>query len=124
VTDTWTSVTDVHSPWVRAYHAAVAAGNLMLVWGGVSPLYLGGNWETYQRNGGRYVLVDTGDADGDGISACNGDCNDLNPAVHPGAAEVCDGLDDDCDGQGDVELPDLDGDGYSACRGDCNDANR
>jgi len=28
-----------------------------------------------------------------------GDCNDTNPAIHPGAAEVCDGLDNDCDGQ-------------------------
>lgn len=42
------------------------------------------------------------DADGDGFlsAVCGGDdCNDLEPLVHPGAAEVCgDGLDQDCSG--------------------------
>ncbi|NMC72374.1 MAG: hypothetical protein GYA57_20255, partial [Myxococcales bacterium] len=37
------------------------------------------------------------DRDGDGV-APPADCNDLDPAVHPGAAEVCDGFDNDCDG--------------------------
>lgn len=41
------------------------------------------------------------DADGDTFddAAHEGDdCNDTAPAVHPGTDEVCDGLDDDCDG--------------------------
>jgi hypothetical protein len=38
-----------------------------------------------------------GDADGDGF-ACDLDCNDSDSLVHPGAADPCDGVDNDCDG--------------------------
>jgi hypothetical protein len=31
----------------------------------------------------------------------NGDCNDLNAAIRPGIAEVCNGIDDNCNGQND-----------------------
>ena len=44
------------------------------------------------------------DADGDSYgpgAACGGDCNDGNVAVHPGVVEVCNGVDDNCDGQTD-----------------------
>ncbi len=34
----------------------------------------------------------------DGISADSSDCDDANAAVHPGALDVCDGVDEDCDG--------------------------
>ena len=43
------------------------------------------------------------DADGDGANACD-DCNDGDAAVKPGAVEVCDGKDNDCDGQCDEGL--------------------
>lgn len=33
-----------------------------------------------------------------GYSANVGDCNDLEQTIHPGAAEVCNGMDDNCDG--------------------------
>jgi hypothetical protein len=39
-----------------------------------------------------------GDGDGDGVSICAGDCNDSIQATHPGAGEVCNQQDDDCDG--------------------------
>jgi hypothetical protein len=99
------------------------------------------------------------DADGDGygvastsIRACTqppgyvaifGDCNDTSAAAYPGAPELCDSLDNDCNGIVDDNAPtwyrDTDGDGYGllgaterACAqplgyvahaGDCNDGN-
>ena len=42
------------------------------------------------------------DADGDGFSSPE-DCDDTNAQVHPGATEICNELDDDCDGQVDEE---------------------
>jgi len=51
------------------------------------------------------------------------DCNDLNPAVHPGALEICDGVDNDCNGvMLEGEVTDADGDGSPACL-DCDDNN-
>jgi MYXO-CTERM domain-containing protein len=41
---------------------------------------------------------DTADADGDGYTAADGDCDDGDPDVHPGAREEANGVDDDCDG--------------------------
>lgn len=49
----------------------------------------------------------------DGYVAEAGDCDDLQPATHPGAAEVlADGADQDCDGT-EVCLSDADDDGYT-----------
>lgn len=87
--------------------------------------------------------------DGDGVSALQGDCNDQNANIYPGANEVCgdgvdndcdhiidtdaveicdNGVDDDCDEQVDGDDPecsgggqDNDDDGYSPNDGDCND---
>ena len=48
--------------------------------------------------GGRYDYGQGSDDDGDGYTECAGDCDDARAATHPGAAESCDGLDNDCDG--------------------------
>ena len=58
----------------------------------------------------------TGDMDGDGYGS-PGDCDDQNPSVHPGATELCDDIDNDCDGEVDEDVAfnwylDGDGDGY------------
>ena len=95
------------------------------------------------------ALPDTGtsiDNDGDTYSAAE-DCNDHDADIHPGAEELCDGQDNDCDGSIDEGVPvdatawyaDADGDGYgtdtdpqTACTeprgyseygGDCDDTN-
>ncbi len=39
------------------------------------------------------------DEDGDGVAACAGDCDDRDPGIAPGRAEVCDDRDQNCDGR-------------------------
>lgn len=81
-----------------------------------------------------FLLARYVDADGDGFGAgspqnsCsaglatnNLDCDDSNFTVYPGAPELCDGLDNDCDGIVDNGItylpyyPDGDGDGFGDC---------
>ncbi|MBX3250887.1 MAG: putative metal-binding motif-containing protein [Myxococcales bacterium] len=78
-------------------------------------------------------------------TAGNIDCDDTNANIHPGRAEVCNGIDDNCNGQIDEGVTmtfyrDVDGDGvgrnsdtrvgctapsgYVAAGGDCDDNNR
>ncbi len=65
-----------------------------------------------------------GDGDGDGYTVATGDCSDSNAAIYPGAPELCDSLDNDCNGQMDENCGvDADGDGYGAYEGDCDDSN-
>ena len=60
------------------------------------------------------------DGDGDGYSELDGDCDDADASLSPGATEYCDGVDNDCDGSIDEASAadattwyrDGDGDGY------------
>jgi hypothetical protein len=57
------------------------------------------------------------DLDQDGYTVCQGDCDDNDKTVYPGAPELCDGKDNDCDGQideglGSLWYQDNDSDGY------------
>jgi hypothetical protein len=61
------------------------------------------------------------DADQDGFTTAI-DCDDANPSIHPGAMELCNLADDDCD-QAVDEGFDQDGDGWTTCAGDCNNVN-
>ena len=71
------------------------------------------------------------DNDGDGFTVEEGDCDDCDAEVHPGADEYCNGIDDDCDqlvdedfdldGDGLVDCVDDDEDGYTEEEGDCDD---
>lgn len=63
--------------------------------------------------------ADYTDDDGDGYTEADGDCDDDNEAINPGAAEICNDLDDDCNGEidddpgdGETFYADADGDGY------------
>jgi hypothetical protein len=70
------------------------------------------------------------DDDGDGYNESGSmggaaDCDDADPDVHPGAVEVLNQIDDDCNGIVDdqTEGYDDDGDGFSERMGDCDDTN-
>jgi len=84
-----------------------------------------GNFDAFAR---KYSQVLCTDADNDGFAIEGGtcgpvDCNDGNDTINPGASEVCNGIDDNCDGVVPSTELDGDGDGFRGCAGDCNDAN-
>jgi len=71
------------------------------------------NWARVAWRGARCARA-CDDRDGDGHDTCEAanpidadalppDCDDADPSAHPSAAEVCDGRDNDCDGETDED---------------------
>jgi N-acetylneuraminic acid mutarotase len=95
----WAPTTTTNAPEARDLHTAVWIGTAMIVRGGevnTGDVILLAR-DPYVAWYGAEAAVPSPDSDQDGFSVCAGDCDDALAAVHPGAAEVCDGLDNDCD---------------------------
>jgi len=107
---------------IRITNVPGSSNNPSIVWtgSGYSMAWNDSRDSTYQVYLARLTCACT-DLDGDGYTTCDGDCDDTNAAVHPGATETCNGVDDDCNGSIDEPF-DADGDGVASCDGDCNDA--
>ncbi|MCK6520047.1 hypothetical protein L6R49_01285 [Myxococcota bacterium] len=64
------------------------------------------------------------DNDADGYRVVDGDCDDNNATINPGAEEICDGRDNDCSGSPGGDETDADGDSWLVCEGDCDDGDK
>lgn len=110
---------------------------------GDSVVYVDSDGDGY----GDVIMTDHGCADEPGESGVGGDCDDTDASINPGAKEVCDGLDQNCNGTADENATtaatwysdaDTDGygdaavtetscvqpDGYIADNTDCNDSDQ
>ncbi|MBN1944502.1 MAG: hypothetical protein JW797_02450 [Bradymonadales bacterium] len=59
---------------------------------------IGRDGQGQQRARDQLLVYFGGDLDGDGFTVCGGDCDDLNETAYPGAPEILDGVDNNCDG--------------------------
>jgi len=59
---------------------------------------------TSYANAYQPVYISFNNSDNDNYNSCN-DCNDSDATIYPGAPELCDGEDNDCDGTVDEGCP-------------------
>ena len=83
----------------------------------VDVCYVDGDGDGYGTDAGTTTLDDDLDCtnSSNGESGNTDDCDDSETTVYLGATELCDGLDNDCDGSLDSTESDLDNDGYVDC---------
>jgi hypothetical protein len=68
-------------------------------------LFLDGDEDGYGVNAAALQCIGASPPTGFVLTLDNGtDCDDTNNAVNPGATEICNGIDDDCDAQGEVDF--------------------
>jgi N-acetylneuraminic acid mutarotase len=91
VIDVWTPVSTDNAPTARSWHTAVLASSEMIVWGGYDGITLLGS-------GAGYGVDVSPDADGDGVTICEGDCDDTDPQVGGGPELPGNRKDENCDG--------------------------
>ncbi len=109
----WKDITGIDAPLTVYWSAETLVAENTIRFG----TYGRGIWD-YQldpKGEGCYPPVDR---DGDGVP-CDTDCDDTNPSILPGAKDVCDGTDVNCNATDILEV-DADQDGYLACE-ECND---
>jgi N-acetylneuraminic acid mutarotase len=78
--DAWAPMTTLNAPPARSSHTSVWTGSFMIPWGGFDTAAV--------NTGGRYAIDNAVDLDGDGLSSCEGDCNDADPGAFAVPGEV------------------------------------
>ena len=106
--------------WILGLSALVMTGCKGETDGTVEETGVEGGDSAGADSGGGGDSAEPLDEDGDGVTA-DTDCDDQDAAIFPGADELCDERDNDCDGEIDEEAinpatfyADKDGDGYGA----------
>lgn len=106
----------------RLYNRALSATEVAVLAGNVCGCYTDLDGDGFGDANAVAQVPAPGQPCPSGTVSNNTDCNDFNDDVYPGATEICDGFDNDCNSIVD-DGDDVDGDGYTVAQGDCDDCN-